>query len=84
VYLLLYDANMVVVMPLLLALMHIYWYSILRTGIPINIIKTEKSGPNVLCRMLAHGKGATRRKPVLLGRVTGNMDAIVAVCRRTA
>jgi hypothetical protein len=59
----------VVVMPLLLALMHIYCYFILCAGIHVNLIKKRKKSwafakePNVLCRV----QGATRRQPVRLG-----------------
>jgi hypothetical protein len=35
----------VVVMPLMLALMHIYWYSIWCAGILVNSIEKEKMGP---------------------------------------
>jgi hypothetical protein len=40
-------------MPLLLALLHIYWYCILCAGIQAN---AEQNGKKLgLCRVLAHG-----------------------------
>jgi hypothetical protein len=68
-------------MPLLLALMHIYCYCILceiqqkqRKNWAFAMCLHTAKEPNVLCRMLAHGKGDTRRQTVLLGRVAGNLD----------
>jgi hypothetical protein len=54
VYLFVLWCKYIVVMPLLLALLHIYWYCILCAGIPVNIAKTEKKLGH--CRVLAHGK----------------------------
>jgi hypothetical protein len=77
VYLFVLWCKYVVVMPLLLALLHIYWYCILCAGIPVNADKrVKKLG---LCRVLAHGNETICPMPCACTRQTCHASTTCAL-----